>query len=74
MLKHLFDTGILKEAVRVSAVVGTILNLVNQGPLAWKGEPISWVQLLLNYVVPFCVSTYSGARSQARIRLGSPPE
>ncbi len=54
--------------IRVSLVVGTILNLVNQGPAILAGHEPGWVGLLLNHLIPFCVSVYSGARVAARNR------
>lgn len=53
-------------ALKVSAVVGTLLNLLNNGPAWWHGEPVSLWRVLLNYVVPYCVSSYSAARNQAQ--------
>lgn len=58
--------AIVATALKVSGVVGTILNLINQ----WDGivgdSPISWVHVIMNYVVPFCVSTYSATRVAQR--------
>jgi hypothetical protein len=51
-------------ALRVSAVVGTTLNLINNGPQLWQHQTVGVWQALLNYVVPFCVSSYSAARNE----------
>ncbi len=48
----------------VSMVVGTLLNLINQGGPVLDGAPLSWPHLLLNYLVPFCVSSYSAAKNE----------
>jgi len=48
---------------RVPAVVGTILNLVNQGPHLIARRGISWPHLVMKYLVPFCVASYSAASS-----------
>ncbi len=56
------DPGIARRAIKVSAVVGTVLNLINQGQGLLGGGAISWPHLLLNYVVPFCVSAYSAVK------------
>lgn len=50
------------SALRVSLVVGTVLNIVNQGHALWQGEAADWPRLTLNFAVPFLVSSYSGAR------------
>src|SRR4249920_4005227 len=39
-------------------VVGTILNLINQGDALFGPGPINWVKVLLTYLVPYTVSTY----------------
>jgi hypothetical protein len=51
-------------ALKVSTVVGTVLNLLNNGPAWWQGDAVSLWRVLLNYVVPYCVSSYSAARNQ----------
>lgn len=57
---------VLAGGVKVSAVVGTILNLINQMPGWLDSGEIGWPNLLLNYLVPFCVSVYSAARIDVR--------
>lgn len=52
------------NAVRVALVVGTCLNLINQGSAIWHGAPVEWGKFLLNYAVPFLVSSYSGAKAR----------
>lgn len=46
-------------------MVGTQLNLINQGPAWLDGEAVSWLHLLLNYLVPYSVASYSAARNEA---------
>lgn len=52
------------SALKVALVVGTLLNLVNQGTNLFEGLPVNVTQGLLNYFVPFCVSSYSAARNE----------
>ncbi|WP_199232350.1 hypothetical protein [Rubrivivax albus] len=56
----------LKAALRIAAVVGTVLNAVNNGPPWWAGEPVSAWKVVMNYVVPLCVASYSAARQEQR--------
>lgn len=67
-LKTLFrlanSPSIRRNAIRVALVVGSILNLINQGPALWSGTEISFVNVALNYFVPFCVSSYSAAKNE----------
>ena len=51
------------NGVKVSLVVGTMLNLVNQGEYLLAGQGVMIGHVLLNYLVPFCVACYSGARA-----------
>jgi hypothetical protein len=39
-------------------IVGTILNLINQGDIFLSGQRPDFTKLLLTYVVPYMVSTY----------------
>jgi hypothetical protein len=51
----------IRKALAVAGVVGTILTAINQGDLIVTGQlgRVSTVKALLTYVVPFCVSVYS---------------
>lgn len=50
-----------RRAVRVAAVVGTVLLIINQGDVLLAGHVTALVLAKsgLTYVVPFSVSTYS---------------
>ena len=54
------------NAAKVSLVVGTMLNLVNQGEYLLAGQGMMIGNALLNYLVPFCVAC-------ARLREPSGP-
>lgn len=55
---------VLLTALRVSALVGSILNAINLGPALLAGTPPDWWKLALNYAVPFLVASYSGASAR----------
>lgn len=55
---------IVINALRVSLVVGLLLNVINQGSVFMDGLAIPWGQVLLNFVVPYCVASYSAARNE----------
>jgi hypothetical protein len=58
---------LLYRSARIAAVVGTILVTINLGPQFIAGDipaRVLW-RIPLNYVVPFCVATWS-ALSNAR--------
>lgn len=58
------STRIVQSALLVVLVVGTVLNLINQGGAILAGNGISWFYLLLNYLVPYCVASYSAAKNE----------
>jgi hypothetical protein len=39
-------------------VVGTILNLINQGDALFGDGRVNWVKIILTFAVPYCVATY----------------
>ncbi len=49
---------IVRRSLIVALIVGTVLNVINQGDLLLAGEtPVLW-KLALTYLVPHCVATY----------------
>lgn len=61
-LKH---PNVVKRALVVALVVGTLLNVINQGNHLLSGG-IIWWKLVLTYLVPYCVSSYSSASEKAK--------
>ncbi len=61
--------GVPKRSLVVALVVGTILNLINQGDALFGGAPLNLAKLILTFAVPYAVATY-GAVSY-RLRAGS---
>lgn len=66
LLRTACQRPIVTAAVKVALVVGTILNIFNQGSQILDGLPPSWPHVVLNYLVPYCVSSYSAARNELR--------
>ena len=58
------------NGVGVSLVVGTLLNLINQGEYLLAGQGLMAGHALLNYLVPFCVACYSRSPGAADPRIG----
>jgi hypothetical protein len=50
--------GVPRRSLSVALIVGTILNLINQGDTLISGHRPDFVKLALTYVVPYLVSTY----------------
>ena len=49
---------IVKRSLVIAAIVGTILNLINQGDAVGDMSKFELGKCLLTYMVPYCVSTY----------------
>jgi len=62
---------IVTEALKTGLFVGLILNLINHGEAVLNGDDFSWGNVVLDFIVPFCVSAYSGTRG-AYTACGSP--
>lgn len=54
-----FSRPVVRQSLAVAAVVGTLLNCVNQGEALLGGAGVSIPKLLLTYAIPYLVSTYS---------------
>lgn len=63
---------VVLKALKISFVVGTILNLINQGDLlislAW--QEINIFKLLLTYMVPYSVTTYTAVTMKLEFIIG----
>jgi hypothetical protein len=63
-LQLVCSARIAQNASRVALVVGTVLNLINQGGAILAGSSVAWFHLMFNYLVPYCVASYSAARHE----------
>lgn len=64
LLRIACSARIAQSALRIALVVGTVLNLINQGGSILAGNNIAWFYLSLNYLVPHCVASYSAAKNE----------
>jgi hypothetical protein len=60
--------GVPRRSFAVALVVGTILNLINQGDALLAARPLDLTKLLLTYLVPYCVATYGAVSYQLALR------
>jgi hypothetical protein len=56
--RYAVSDGVPRRSCVVALIVGTLLNLINQGDAVLTGAPVDLTKLLLTYLVPYCVSTY----------------
>lgn len=59
------SADVMWRATKIALVVGSILNLINQGEALLDSGKLSIPHLLLNYCVPFAVSAYSALQTRA---------
>lgn len=64
LLAHMLSRPVVTNAVKVSLFVGTCLNAINQGTAIWQGVGVEWGKVMLNYVVPYLVASYSAAKAR----------
>ena len=50
--------GVPRRSFAVAVVVGTILNLINQGDVLMNGAHLDLTKVILTFAVPYCVATY----------------
>lgn len=70
LVRLLSQPRIVVPALKVALVVGSSLNLINSGEQLWNQHSINLWQVGLNFVVPFCVSSYSATRNDLRRQQG----
>ena len=58
--------GIPKRSLLVALLVGSVLNLINQGDVLVHGGRINALKLALTYVVPYIVATYGAVSYRLR--------
>ena len=64
-LRRALSWQIARQSFATMLLVGSALNLINQGDALWSGAAVNWWKLSLTYCVPFGVATF-GAYSAYR--------
>ena len=59
--------GVPSRSFYVAFIVGTLLNLINQGDALWSAGAINWIKIVLTYIVPYGVCTYGAVSFQMRL-------
>lgn len=60
----LCERGIVRRSLVIAAIVGTVLNVINQGDALVAGGPLVAWKIVLTYCVPYCVSTYGAVTAR----------
>jgi hypothetical protein len=60
-----FEASVVRRAVKMMAVVGCILALINHGDALLMGAmtATAWLKVALTFAVPYCVSTISSVQA-----------
>jgi hypothetical protein len=61
ILRCCVSEGVPRRSFFVALIVGTILNLINQGDAIVAGARLDVVKLVLTFLVPYGVATYGAA-------------
>ena len=63
---YALSDGVRRRSLFAALLVGTVLNLINQGDALLGGVPVNWFKIILTYCVPYAVSTYGAVSVQIR--------
>jgi hypothetical protein len=63
---YCISDGVPKRSLVVALIVGTILNLINQGDALVAGARLNLTKLILTFVVPYAVATYGAVSYRLR--------
>lgn len=67
-LKHVCrcacSDGVPQRSLIVAVLVGTVLNLINQGDVLLSGESVNWIKAAFTYFVPYAVCTYGAVSAR----------
>ena len=64
--RYCLADGVPRRSFLVALVVGTILNLINQGDALFAGRRLDLVKLALTWLVPYAVATYGAVSFRLR--------
>jgi len=60
------SNGVPRRSLYVALIVGTILNVINQGDALLGFASINWFKIILTYCVPYLVCTYGAVSVQLK--------
>ena len=56
--RYCISDGVPRRSFAVALIVGTILNLINQGDALFGQDHLNLTKIVLTFAVPYCVATY----------------
>ena len=73
-LRRTFSFRSVRRSLTVALFIGTLLNMINQGPEIFTGHWPVWWKLFLTYCVPFSVASYGSYAAFRSTFRGRPGE
>ena len=61
---------IARRSLATMLIVGSVLNLINQGDALLLSGPVNWWKIAITYCVPFCVATYGAYAALRTVAAG----
>ena len=69
---YAISDGVPKRSLVVAAVIGSILNVINQGDvLLLQPAAVNLAKLILTFIVPYLVSTYGAVSYRIHAEAGA---
>jgi hypothetical protein len=65
--RYCVSDGVPKRSFFLALIVGTVLNLINQGEILFGEGRLNLIKILLTYAVPYCVATYGAVSYRLRV-------
>ena len=71
--KIAISSGVVQRALKVTLVVGIILNLINQGEVLIHLDftNLNFIKFFLTFLVPYSVTTYTAVALKLEFQIGT---
>ena len=60
--------GVPRRSFVVALIVGSVLNLINQGDAIFGAADVNLIKIVLTFAVPYCVATYGAVSIRMSMR------
>ena len=69
--RYCLSDGVPRRSLFVALIVGTVLNLINQGEVLFGDGKLNLAKIVLTYAVPYCVATYGAVSYRLNVARSS---
>jgi hypothetical protein len=59
--------GVPRRSLAIALIVGSVLNLINQGDVLFGSGHVDLMKLMLTFLVPYFVATYGAVSFRLRV-------